>query len=304
MNKKYKQIFIINGSGCVDCDTEFFNGKEWKRIADWTLDDKVLQYNKDGTAELVEPLNYIKQPCKELNLFQSKYLNMCLSDEHICYYITSKNNLYCKSFKEIKDNFNNSYKGFDGRFITAFNYQPTTYIDLTDSQIKLMIAIIADGHFRSDTTNLCYLNLKKERKKEEFRKICKEGNIEYREKQYPSMPGYSRFFVRAPRHEKIFTKYWYNCSKEQLKLIAENVLKWDGDNKNCFFTTNKQSADFIQFVFASLGYNTTISIDDRVGKKHYKSIVYNVIKSEKILHTMNKDYRNKEIGRASCRERV
>ena len=127
-----------------------------------------------------------------------------------------------------------------------------------------------------------------------YRKICKEGNIEYTEKQYPSMPGYSRFFVRAPRHEKIFTKYWYNCSKQQLKLIAENILKWDGNNKNCFFTTNKQSADFIQFVFTSLGYNATISIDNRVGKKHYKSIAYSVIKSEKTLHTMNKDYRNKD----------
>ena len=53
--------------GCVDCDTEFFNGKAWKRIAYWTPNDKVLQYNKDGTAELIEPLDYIKQPCKELN---------------------------------------------------------------------------------------------------------------------------------------------------------------------------------------------------------------------------------------------
>ena len=245
-----KQIFIINGSGCVDCDTEFFDGYKWKRIADYQEGDKVLQYNKDGTAELVYPLSYIKEKKDKLNLFQSKHLDMCVSDEHECFYITSKNNLYHKSFKEIKDDFNNSPRGFSGKFITSFKYKSDRKIDLSDAEIKLMIAIIADGHFRSNATNLCYLNIKKESKKEEFRKICKEGNIEYTEKKYPSMPNYSRFFVRAPRHEKYFSSYWYDCSVEQLKLISENVLKWDGNNKNSFYTTNKESANFIQFVFA------------------------------------------------------
>lgn len=288
-----KKIFVINGSGCVDCDTEFFNGHKWKKISDYQSTDKVLQYNKDGTAELVYPLDYIKNPQEKLNLFESKSLNMCLSDNHICYYITSKNNLYGKSFKEIKENFNSSKNGFNGKFITAFNYKSNNSIDLTNTEIKLMIAIIADGHFRTDTTNSCYLNLKKESKKEEFRKICKEGNIDYTEKDYPSMPGYTRFFVKAPRHEKYFSSYWYNCSISQLQLIAENVFKWDGNNKNRFFTNNKDSADFIQFVFTSLGYNATITTQDRRGIKHYKTIEYSVIKSDNILHQMNKNIRGK-----------
>lgn len=288
-----KKIFIINGSGGVDCDTEFFNGHKWKKISDYQSTDKVLQYNKDGTAELVYPLDYIKNPQEKLNLFESKSLNMCLSDNHICYYITSKNNLYGKSFKEIKENFNSSKGGFNGKFITAFNYKSSNSINLTNAEIKLMIAIIADGHFRTDTTNSCYLNLKKESKKEEFRRICKEGNIDYTEKDYPSMPGYTRFFVKAPRHEKYFSSYWYNCSISQLQLIAENVFKWDGNNKNRFFTNNKDSADFIQFVFTSLGYNATITTQDRRGIKHYKTIEYSVIKSDNILHQMNKDIRGK-----------
>ena len=203
-----KQIFIINGSGCVDFDTEFFNGYQWKQISEYENGDMVLQYNKDGSAELVQPLNYIKNENKKLNLYESKSLNMCLSDEHMCYYITSKNNLYSKKFIDIKNDFNNSKCGFSGKFITAFNYKPKTHINLTNPEIKLMIAIIADGHFRSDSTNLCYLNLKKDRKKEEFRKICKECDIEYTEKQYSSMPNYSRFFVRAPRREKHFSSYF------------------------------------------------------------------------------------------------
>lgn len=44
---------------CVDDETEFFNGKEWKSLADYTEGDRVLQYNEDGTAELVNPIEYI-----------------------------------------------------------------------------------------------------------------------------------------------------------------------------------------------------------------------------------------------------
>ena len=44
---------------CVSGDTEYFNGKEWKPIKDYVEGDKVLQYNEDGTATLVSPIEYI-----------------------------------------------------------------------------------------------------------------------------------------------------------------------------------------------------------------------------------------------------
>ena len=55
----YKAEFDGNTVSCVTGDTEFFNGKEWKRIDEYADGDKVLQYNPDGTATLVEPLRYI-----------------------------------------------------------------------------------------------------------------------------------------------------------------------------------------------------------------------------------------------------
>lgn len=55
----YKAEFDGNTVSCVTGDTEFFNGKEWKRIDEYVEGDRVLQYNPDGTATLVEPLRYI-----------------------------------------------------------------------------------------------------------------------------------------------------------------------------------------------------------------------------------------------------
>lgn len=81
---------------------------------------------------------------------------------------------------------------------------------------------------------------------------------------------------------------WYECSKSQLKVVIDEVLLWDGAigfNRKSFTSTEKESADFIQFAFSSMGYRATIYTDDRVGQEYKtnnkkfirKSISYNVV---------------------------
>ena len=266
-------ISIITGSaGCVDCDTEFFNGKEWKKISEYSEEDEVLVYKEDGTAVLEKPLNYIKLPCEQLWHTSTKYgLDMCTCDEHNVYYITSKGNLFHQPFSKVKEMHEKSKTGFRGKFITTFKTNRKG-IELTDNEIKIMLAVIADGSFinHTDSKNTrCRFHIKKERKKEELRKIFSEAGIEWREN--PQKNGYNDFFIRAPRKEKEFTSYWYNCSQDQLQLICENVLKWDGscyNNRMSFSTSSKQSADFVQYVFSSCGYRATISSNDRRSQKY------------------------------------
>lgn len=290
--------------GCVDCDTEYFNGTEWKRIADYVDGDKVLQYNEDGTATLVNPIQYHKYPANYLWHFKTKYgLDQCLSEEHNVYYITSKNNLYHKTFKEIMEMHNNSQNGFTGRFITSYKYSGEG-IDLTDSEIKLMCAIICDGNFYYDndkfekfrhrpSNNTCRFHIKKERKKEKLRELFNECGIEYREVESANVD-YTDFYITAPRHEKEFTSYWYNCSNHQLQLICDNILFWDGHEdgvRKGFSTTNKNTADFIQFAFTSCGYRATILVNDRSGQEYFtcgkiytrKSIEYHVSITKRTL---------------------
>ena len=77
-------LSIVKGySGCVDADTEYFNGTEWKKISEYTEGEKVLQWNEDGTANLVKPLNYINEPCDMMYHFETRYgLDQTLSGDH------------------------------------------------------------------------------------------------------------------------------------------------------------------------------------------------------------------------------
>ena len=130
-------LTVLTGkAGCVDCDTEFFNGHEWKRIADFKQGDKVLQYNDDGTAELVSPLVYVKSPCDKLWHFKTKYgLDQCLSDDHNVYYRTNDKRLVTKKFSEIRKIHESRKRGFSGQFYCSFEYGGKG-VNLTDTVIK------------------------------------------------------------------------------------------------------------------------------------------------------------------------
>ena len=279
---QYDMCMLIGGSGCVDAETEFFNGTKWKKISDYTIGDKVLQYHRDGTAELVYPERYIKEPCDKMYHFETKYgLNQTLTEDHNVIYYSEKGCFHNESLKEIMNNHNNNISGFNGHFITSFKYGGKG-IDLTDEQIRVMCAVIADGSFYSvsqphqPSYQTCRFHIKKERKKERLRLLFKEANIEYREVQ-SAVKDYTDFYIKAPRREKEFTNYWYDCTNEQLKIICDEVLFWDGSTNTTkngverkrFSTTVEQTANFVQFAFSSCGYRASISVRDRSGKQYF-----------------------------------
>lgn len=80
----YKAGFTGNTVSCVSGDTEFFNGKVWKRIDQYEQGDKVLQYNpvtKEG--ELVDPIKYIhKQDDEAFYEVKGSADTMIVSENH------------------------------------------------------------------------------------------------------------------------------------------------------------------------------------------------------------------------------
>lgn len=306
-------VCMLNGSaGCVDCDTEFFNGKQWKKIKDYEYGDKVLQYNQDGTATLVHPERYIKVPCKELYHFETKYgLSQTVCDQHDIIYVSQKGFVRHTNIIDIIEKQKKSSSGFYGKFITSFNYNGEG-IDLTDDEIRVMVAVIADGSFQKNTnTHHCRFHIKKENKKERLRMLLDNAKIEYKEHK-SATEGYTDFYTTAPRREKVFTEYWYKCNAHQLEVICDEVMRWDGSTnytkindvkRQRFSTSIKESADFIQFAFTSINKRASIIVNDRRGRKkivngkeyEQKSIDYNVQVTDRNLVGICYDKRENHI---------
>lgn len=268
-------IGLFMKTGCVDRDTEYFDGKEWKKICDYIDGEKVLQFDKfENKAILDYPLEYIKQEEDTLYLIKTKYgVNQCLSKEHnMLFYNKHTDKPFDIQFTDFIKKHTELKQGFYHKILTTFNYSGIG-IDLKDDEIRLMLAVICDGTFANKTNN-CVINLKKKRKIIELESILKSLNIKYSKNIKKN--GFTYFRFKAPRREKEFTTYWYNCNSEQLKLIANNICKWDGSyssGRQSFSNTSKSTIDFIQFAFASVGKRASISVDNRLNDIH-KSICY------------------------------
>lgn len=264
---------LVGYAGCVDKETEFFNGCRWKKISDYQEGDMVLQYNEDGIAELVNPIMYHKLPETKMMLIKNKSgsVNQCLSNDHTVVYRTSKGNLAKLPLTEVKKMHDKSPNGFYGKFYTTFNYSGKG-IDLTDEQIRVMVMVIADGYFPNNTS-LCRIRVKKERKKIRVRKLLTEAKIPYQEQN--NAYGYKAFVFSAPIRLKHFDSTWYQCSQHQLQVICDEVLYWDGSidakGRQRFNSNVKETAEFIQFAFSATGHRATISERDRTSEQYKDS---------------------------------
>jgi 5S rRNA maturation endonuclease (ribonuclease M5) len=283
-------LTIITGiNSCVDSKTEYFNGYEWKKISQYRDGDLVLQYNLDGTSELVSPQHYIKEPCDDFYLIKNfAGINQCVTRNHNMVYLTSKKHIAKISFDEMYQRHKNCKNGFQGKFITTFNHFGNNQeIPLSDDEIRLMVAVCADGHFPNKGNSTCRFRVKKERKKERIRELLTKCNLPIDERVYNETyaEGFSNFYFTPPMKFKEFPKEWYNAPIRQLKIIFEECILWDGSGKyNAYFTTKKNDADFIQYVMTVCGYRTYIYNDIREGRTTAYEVRYNKTTHPSIMH--------------------
>jgi hypothetical protein len=245
-------------AGCVDADTEFLTPTGWKRIADYEEGDKVAQYHENDTISFIEPLKYHKYEADKLWSIKTKYgVDQVLSDEHNVVYLSDKHNICKKSLKDIRDVQEKSVRGFGGRFITTFGRNVGGVgVPLSEEDIRVMVAVMADGHFSS-------VRLKKDRKKDRLAKLLSDAGISYTRKQVAPYDGFETFRFYAPLRMKTYEGFWWEASKEQLKVICEECVHWDGNQTNHFYSSVKEDVDFLQYAFASIGKRSTVLVDDR-----------------------------------------
>lgn len=285
---------LVAGAGCVDCDTEFFTGTGWKRIADYEEGDKVLQYHEDGTADLVEPIRYIKSEADILFRMKTKYgIDQVLSWDHNVVYTHYGHKekfgiLLKKPFYEVITTHENSINGFRGVFPTVFTVKKETRLDISDVMLRLQVAVIADSTIVSG--GRASFHLKKEDKILRLIKLAEEADLHYTHSIKSN--GYSVIELKPTFVDKIFDSKYYNCSNRQLEIIFDEVTYWDGSKERMEYnTTIKESADFIQYCGTVCGYTVSMFIDDRRGQKYSKDSKYVRKSIGYTLRFINKKYR-------------
>ena len=286
--------------GCLDKDSEILTPKGWVKISEYDNQDILVFNKKKEIAYFEKPYAYIKEDCDEFYHFKNtKGLDQMLSEEHrMLVYKGYKNREYImedlRPYELLGKNLEKGYFSFE----TTFNLSNQKGIDYTDNQIKLDVMIQADGTMRKD--NKYELHLKKKRKIDRARYLLETEGISYDE-YLNSDKTTSIIFYTNLGFNKNLEKYYY-ATKDQLLVLAEESLLWDGHtgDRSFYSSTDRKSADVIQFAFASNGIRAGISCINSDDKGWSPNYIVTPTKNSKVGYTGECKKIKSEDGKKYC----
>lgn len=251
--------------GCVDATTEFLTPTGWKRIDEYAEGDKVAQWNKETEqAEFVDPEEYIKLPCKEFYWFRHDYgLDQMLSGEHrVVYQLRRKGEKYHEKLAAEVAQWHWRNGADMIRIPVAFKAPKTDGMPYTDDEIRLGVAVCADGTVTP--SGAIVVNVKKEYKKVRIVELLKATGTPYAIHKGPT-PEFTRYYFRPKIADKVFGERWWAANEHQLNVIAEELTRWDGGHTNkglpVFRTKVRASADFAQYAMTVRYGKTSMVLD-------------------------------------------
>ena len=280
-------VLDCSDAGCVSADTEFLTPHGWERIDQYRDGDRVAQFHPDSREiEFVAPLEYIKRPCTEMVIIAPvRGTSQRLSPEHrVLYYRPDGSYDVCSAIDYMHELHARNAAHLGRKFCTTFSVKNDSALDLSDVEIQLMVAVIADGHF-GDSTRRCVIRVKKDRKIDRLRSLLLRSGIDFNVRVCGGQdPDFVVYTFDAPRREKEFTSFWWGASQRQLELIAQELPHWDSaidprpSNGVRFSSTSELSANFAQYAFAAAKMTTSCkyAVRDRTKQGRGISVEYYV----------------------------
>lgn len=282
-------IIVLNAPPCcVPKGTEFLTKTGWKNIEDFD-NDVVAVCDKFGVMHWEIP-EFVEgnTPTFEKGVFAT--WSMVLTPGHKVLYENKRGSRVVREWSEISLK---SKWGYDGHIPATFYQEFGEEIDDFD---LLRVAVLADSSEAKGRRRTLMFNIKKDRKKERLRDLLKKTGVAFSEKEFKSMPGYTRFFI----HNSPFMKkdgipdHWWTLSSESSEILLNEMLKWDGSEKySSFSTTSKEEADLFQLLAAKSGRKAKIYIDNYTRKhdnNRTRSVAYQVRVLKSNSYSMRKGH--------------
>lgn len=256
------QALVLAHASCVDANTECLTDEGWIKISEYN-GQRIAQYDAAGYIQYKKPVRYVETHTDKFLEIKAQGVSQQVTSDHTMVYKCSRGILKKETANEFLERHISKTRGHNGKFITHFRKGEFTKYGISANELRLQVAIKADGSRQGQKYRF---HLKKNRKIERLEYLLQKLEI-----PYDKMDTYEgRVSIRFDYQEvsKEFTwEEYMKWGHNHLQVVGEEVLYWDGDQKNNFSSTIKQSADIIQLIWASLGYGTNIYINVTEGKK-------------------------------------
>jgi KaiC/GvpD/RAD55 family RecA-like ATPase len=256
VNENTKRILITEGE-CLSGDTQVLTPSGWTNLVDYDPAVPVLTVG-DEESHFAVPLAKIDKPYNgDLIRWSSPQVDIAATPEHnvVCKTATAKG-WTKKKAKDIRCQHS----------IPKSTLHDADGLDLTDDQIRLLIAISADAavHKRKSCGDYLWFGLKKERKVARLRQILESTGVEYKENQSKDKE-YTQIKFTCPEWSTQRLLSWdlvHKTSLRQKELILEELVEWDGNrvpnrNQTEYSTKYEHNADVVQAIAHLSGRSST-----------------------------------------------
>lgn len=281
--RTYTDIDDVVIDCCVDKETEYFDGKQWKKISEYKEGDNVLVFDMNNMqARIEKPIRYLKQKYEDDFIrYEGLGIDMKVTPNHRIVNYSTTNKLRFNYMYEVLEDNADKVLGFRGKVPLTFKVEEDNE-EYDEWLLRLMVATQADGSVIKSgrtgkplNTNHYRLRVIKERKAIRMRMLLEKSGVKWQERKevdyrFDSMgKEYSYFSFRyySPYGAKVFDKKFLHAKEKYRKIILDELKYWDGNegihNTVRYFTCNKDNADFIQLLAHSVGISARILEDKR-----------------------------------------
>lgn len=262
---KFADIVLNGDSHCYSEDTEILTEYGWKRFGDLDVTDKVAQWD-NGKISFVLPSHIVWQDYEgEMIHFKSGAVDMLVTPNHRVCYTTYRNpKVRVKLAKDIPENNSSIRIPVSGETLEAG-------LSLSDSEVKFLVAVQADGYLYKDDYRMefCFVKDRKIARMTDlldtlgyyyyvntfYRKGREEVKFRIRDSE-------ARRLVDTYLDGKKFSTKFLKMNLGQAKVFIEELAHWDGtyrNNATIWDTTCLQSRDIAAAVATLAGYKPKIN---------------------------------------------
>ncbi len=255
--------------GCVPGSTEVMTRAGWVPLAHLKPGTDVLVATPNSSESFFEPANIVHHPADGTGFWrvESRGLVMELSDEHRVLYSKKYNPEVVResTMFEVVAQHKRLAAGWDGSVSgSTRRYRSESRLDMTDDQIRLHVAVCADGHITRSGGNRCSVEVHKDRKWARLLWLLEATGTPWTQgADNPSRPTSRRAYFK-PVFQSRSLRLLAGADDAQMRVIAEELHHWDGSvdhrsGSHRFFSTDRANVDFVQWVWTVTGSRASIS---------------------------------------------
>ena len=255
---------------CVPVDTEVLTRSGWVKLHDINIGDEIACASLDGLKiSFEEVLDKVEE--RRQDTYTSNGLT-ATKDHRMVYSVWQSKDLYRIDY------YKNLLRAGTQIHIPMAGYVNNDGLPLTDSMLRFLIAVQADGSYmydrRRDGSKSYYgieFHLKKKRKIERLQECLEACHLVFNETHQSDGTIKIRIYNKEGinivedicekwLHDKCFTWEWLKLSEEQAKFVLNEILLWDGCAVANLYSSRKEiNLDIISALAALNGIGSNIT---------------------------------------------